>query len=87
MEWVADWYSDTYYFESPSDNPQGPEVGEYRALRGGSFFGNAQEVRSSARLSAGVVWETFYDLIGFRCVYSELSQDSAALQEYERDNN
>ncbi len=71
MEWVADWYSDTYYFEAPSDNPKGPEVGEYKLLRGGAFLNNSQEIRSSARFSAGDLWETFFDLVGFRCAYSE----------------
>ncbi|MFH0733161.1 MAG: SUMF1/EgtB/PvdO family nonheme iron enzyme [bacterium] len=38
-EWVNDWYSDTYYSISPSNNPQGPSSGMYRVLRGGSWFG------------------------------------------------
>jgi formylglycine-generating enzyme required for sulfatase activity len=35
-EWVADWYSEDYYSRSPRRNPQGPESGEYRVVRGGS---------------------------------------------------
>jgi serine/threonine-protein kinase len=34
-EWVADWYGSDYYASSPSDNPQGPAVGNYRVARGG----------------------------------------------------
>ncbi len=36
-EWVEDWYSESYYASSPSENPQGPESGDLRVLRGGSF--------------------------------------------------
>ncbi len=35
-EWVADWYSETYYQSSSKNNPAGPASGEYRVLRGGS---------------------------------------------------
>ena len=37
-EWCKDWYSDTYYSQSPSTNPQGPTSGSYRVLRGGSWI-------------------------------------------------
>lgn len=33
-EWVADYYSGTYYGESPERNPQGPASGETRVIRG-----------------------------------------------------
>jgi formylglycine-generating enzyme required for sulfatase activity len=36
-EWVADWYSPTYYSESPVDNPTGPVTGEDHVMRGSSF--------------------------------------------------
>ena len=36
-EWVNDWYSDTYYKNSPSSNPLGPDSGQARLLCGGSF--------------------------------------------------
>lgn len=36
-EWVADWYGESYYSNSPSSNPSGPAVGDYRVLRGGSW--------------------------------------------------
>jgi serine/threonine-protein kinase len=29
-EWVADWYGEHYYAESPGRNPQGPPTGERR---------------------------------------------------------
>jgi formylglycine-generating enzyme required for sulfatase activity len=36
-EWTADWYDDKYYANPPTLNPKGPDSGEYRVLRGGSF--------------------------------------------------
>ena len=36
-EWCHDWYSPTYYAESPSVDPTGPETGEKRVLRGGAW--------------------------------------------------
>lgn len=37
-EWCADWYDADYYAASPALDPQGPEKGEARAMRGGSFL-------------------------------------------------
>lgn len=36
-EWCQDWYDKDYYKISPSKNPKGPESGEYRVKRGGSW--------------------------------------------------
>jgi formylglycine-generating enzyme len=36
-EWVADWFSQAYYANSPTNNPKGPTVGERRVLRGGAW--------------------------------------------------
>ncbi|MBP6123045.1 MULTISPECIES: formylglycine-generating enzyme family protein [Providencia] len=33
-DWVNDWYSEDYYQYSPEDNPQGPENGTKRVVRG-----------------------------------------------------
>jgi formylglycine-generating enzyme required for sulfatase activity len=35
FEWVADWYSPTYYASSPHDNPTGPSSGAVHVIRGG----------------------------------------------------
>ena len=37
-EWTADWYDEGYYSASPSENPRGPESGDDRVIRGGSFL-------------------------------------------------
>jgi len=36
-EWCADWLDAEYYKRSPRRDPQGPENGEFRVLRGGSW--------------------------------------------------
>jgi formylglycine-generating enzyme required for sulfatase activity len=40
FEWVFDRYSRTYYSESPRENPQGPEDGGFRVIRGDSYMVN-----------------------------------------------
>lgn len=36
-EWCSDWYRRNYYHNSPIDNPPGPDYGEYKVIRGGSW--------------------------------------------------
>ena len=50
-EWVADWYDENYYENSPYENPQGPSSGGYRVLRGGSWGSDDMAVRSANRYS------------------------------------
>jgi formylglycine-generating enzyme required for sulfatase activity len=68
-QWVADWFSDLFYRNSPLQNPLGPGMGEKRVLRGGSFKDPANGVRVTARFehvpgSAGMNR-------GFRCASSQ----------------
>ena len=67
-EWVADWYGYTYYELSPYNNPQGPDEGEYRVLRGGSWNNPPNEVRVSYRVRYYPYIERFN--LGFRCARS-----------------
>ncbi|MDM0104635.1 formylglycine-generating enzyme family protein [Variovorax sp. J22R24] len=63
-EWVADWYGEHYYAESPRDDPPGPGTGRLHVRRGGSWASSALYVRSSYRN-----WntaETRYTLVGMR---------------------
>jgi len=62
-EWVADWYAADYYSESPSTNPQGPDSGTYKVVRGGSFYN--YEIRTTARFFFDPADYEIY--IGFRC--------------------
>ncbi len=48
-EWCSDWYSSTYYKDSPSKNPGGPPNGGSRVLRGGSWFLDAVNCRAACR--------------------------------------
>lgn len=48
-EWVADWYDDKYYEQSPNRNPNGPERGEGKVLRGGSWLHDPKYLRSAYR--------------------------------------
>jgi len=50
-EWCGDWYSATYYAESPSHNPPGPDTGTRRASRGGSWRHKVKISRCAARSS------------------------------------
>jgi formylglycine-generating enzyme required for sulfatase activity len=64
-EWVSDWYSDDYYRSSPEDNPQGPDSGNEKVLRGGSWKDDYSEMRSVNRESEKPAY--FSNVIGFRC--------------------
>lgn len=66
-EWVLDWYEITYYSHSPEVDPKGPDTGEFRVLRGGSWRG---VVRGRARVSSRYMLKpiTRSNVTGFRCV-------------------
>jgi formylglycine-generating enzyme required for sulfatase activity len=68
-EWVGDWYGESYYQNSPSKNPLGPESGTYKVLRGGWFSFSSSGLRSAFRN-----WDypSFSNhTVGFRCSRSE----------------
>jgi len=67
-QWVADWYSSTYYNNSPDKNPTGPESGQERVERGGSWNGNDNVTRSAQR-EEGVPANSS-STVGFRCAES-----------------
>ncbi len=37
-EWCADWFARDYYQHSPQSDPRGPDNGDKRVMRGGSFL-------------------------------------------------
>jgi formylglycine-generating enzyme required for sulfatase activity len=65
-EWCLDWYDQNYYSTGIKDNPLGPDKGEKKIIRGGSWFDNEQacSVYSRAFGERGYRSPT----IGFRCV-------------------
>jgi sulfatase modifying factor 1 len=50
-EWCSDWYQPGYYAVSPERNPAGPDAGERRASRGGSWRHHIKVTRCAARSS------------------------------------
>jgi formylglycine-generating enzyme required for sulfatase activity len=66
-EWVADWYAMDYFRRSPERNPQGPESGGTRVMRGGSWGIVDSTVRSGIRLQSQRQPQRFAKFIGFRC--------------------
>ncbi|KAA3664755.1 MAG: hypothetical protein DWQ04_04070 [Chloroflexi bacterium] len=67
-EWTSDWYDETYYPEAPLNNPQGPETGFARVVRGGAWPYNNQveRIRTSNRYS--LTPDFISSTVGFRCV-------------------
>jgi formylglycine-generating enzyme required for sulfatase activity len=63
-EWCADYYSPTYYRESPADDPPGPPQGDLRLVRGGSWFDYAFHCRAADRSPTPP--DARYKNIGFR---------------------
>lgn len=70
-EWIADSYEGEYYLESPPNNPQGPSLGNYRVMRGGSWGNREDNVRSANR--QGVMPHNFFIILGFRCADNDPS--------------
>lgn len=68
MEWVADWYQETYYKESADKDPPSPEFGTYRVMRGGGYTTTGSDVRITSR--SKMVPDFRDETIGFRCAIS-----------------
>ncbi|MGD0613772.1 MAG: SUMF1/EgtB/PvdO family nonheme iron enzyme [Anaerolineales bacterium] len=66
-EYVADWYSDTYYTTSPRSNPTGPSSGAERVIRGNAFYNHGIFMRSALRGATYPALSGNYDA-GIRCV-------------------
>ena len=63
-EWVGDWFGD--YTPQAQTDPTGPTSGQYRVLRGGSFYVEPRFLRSAGRGRGGPEFRGGY--VGFRCV-------------------
>ena len=48
-EWVSDWYDEKYYSNSSRNNPEGPNSGTYKVLRGGSWSDSPGSLRATYR--------------------------------------
>jgi len=65
MEWVNDWYDEAYYQDSPLSNPLGPDTGQYKVLRGGSWATLDFDARSWSRRRYDPSSPNYIN--GFRC--------------------
>jgi len=63
-QWCSDRYSEKYYATSPADDPTGPDSGDDRVLRGGSWFDWPYNCRSAVRIRS-IPYFRLYDT-GFR---------------------
>jgi formylglycine-generating enzyme required for sulfatase activity len=63
-EWVADWFAEDYQ-RSSERNPRGPDAGQYRVLRGGSWVFAPIALRGAARHNPAPDGRS--DYVGFRC--------------------
>lgn len=80
-EWCSDWYGETYYEEcrkqGVAKNPQGPETGSRRVLRGGSWYSRAQFCRSASRHYVTPGYRSTF--ICFRLMFVPQIQSQASL--------
>lgn len=63
-EWTNDWFAD--YPQGQVTDPTGPEVGERRAVRGGSWWSYSRYCRSAARVRNDP--DQAFQTLGFRLV-------------------
>jgi iron(II)-dependent oxidoreductase len=66
VEWVADYYAGEYYSDSPFENPEGPEKGKFKVIRGGGWHSGPSCCRVFYRNALPANWRDFN--VGFRCV-------------------
>jgi formylglycine-generating enzyme required for sulfatase activity len=64
-EWVADWYDEDYYTDSPYENPMGPSSGTERTQRSGAWIDAESWVRTTVRHETPP--HNRADDLGFRC--------------------
>jgi formylglycine-generating enzyme required for sulfatase activity len=65
VEWVADWYDPDYYASSPAKNPEGPEFGKFKVIRGGGWHSGPSCNTVHFRNALPPGWLDFN--VGFRC--------------------
>ncbi len=67
-EWCSDWFDNRFPVERPLVNPQGPEAGQVRVMRGGSYLCHesyCNRYRVAARHASSPESSTGH--LGFRC--------------------
>ena len=71
-EWVHDWHYPEYYLFSPKENPQGPEKGQYKIIRGGNWRNKANDVDLTYRNATTPNMRN--NTVGFRCAKNDSSK-------------
>ena len=67
-EWVQDWYAANYYEAALERNPQGPDRGQFKVLRGGSWSDLPKYLLTYGRFKLPP--DTRNSYTGFRCAKS-----------------
>jgi formylglycine-generating enzyme required for sulfatase activity len=67
-EWVQDWYAIDYFDVSPDRNPTGPEQGQFKVVRGGSWSDLPKYLLTYGRFRLPP--DTRNSYVGFRCARS-----------------
>lgn len=65
-EWCNDWFSDNYIRLSTSLNPEGPDSGSSKVVRGGSWYDRKSDISITKRKSLSPFYG--YNRYGFRVV-------------------
>ena len=78
-EWVGDWWSEEFYANSLTDNPQGSHSGTLHRVQGGSWFDEGWQTRVSRRVvlrpsSCRMHW------VGVRCVVPDQPKAQSSLE-------
>jgi sulfatase modifying factor 1 len=68
FEWCHDYFDEEYYKSSPASNPRGPEGGQERVVRGGSYAETRAMLRCTHRIGAAENYNR--DNTGFRIAMS-----------------
>lgn len=74
-EWVSDWFDPEYYRRGVDSNPQGPETGDMKVFRGGSWNEDPEVARSAGRNAASPARQSY--LTGFRCASDDYDSSTA----------
>jgi formylglycine-generating enzyme required for sulfatase activity len=64
-EWVNDWYDARYYEKSPAKNPNGPDTGTKKVIRGAGWQNETPTVRIFTRVDSDPTIRN--ESTGFRC--------------------
>jgi formylglycine-generating enzyme required for sulfatase activity len=63
-EWCEDWYDRDYYARPGKKDPQGPDKGQFRVIRGGSWLDDGLSCRAAFRDGCSPSYQINY--LGFR---------------------